>query len=249
MPQLGSHLHSAYVVANRLGSSVIEADRGAFFLGSTSPDIRVITRGDRSDTHFFDLDHYEAQDSVKRMFSEHPDLRFQADMDTTAASFMAGYITHLVLDELFISEIYRPHFGLQSGNGGSQYANLLDRALQYQMDLIDRQHGSEMSEVVSALSLHIRLPSVPFIAPQALEEWLAVSLDVAAQPANYSRFEKMILRHMQNAELTDDTISSLLEDPQNLITEASSHIESATLSQFWFDAHDAIEAKLIEYFK
>ena len=249
MPQLGSHLHSAYVVANRLGSSVIEADRGAFFLGSTSPDIRVITRGDRSDTHFFDLDHYEAQDSVKRMFSEHPDLRFQADMDTTAASFMAGYITHLVLDELFISEIYRPYFGLQSSNGGSRYANLLDRALQYQMDLIDRQHGSEMSEIVSALSIYIRLPSVPFIAPQALEEWLAVSLDVAAQPANYSRFEKMILRHMQNAELTDDVISSLLEDPQNLITEASSHIESATLSQFWIDAHDAIEAKLIEYFK
>ena len=106
MPQLGSHLHSAYVVADRLGSPTIDADRGAFFLGSTSPDIRVITRGARADTHFFDLDHYEAQDSVKRMFSEHPNLRFQADMDTSAASFMAGYITHLVLDELFRSIFY-----------------------------------------------------------------------------------------------------------------------------------------------
>jgi len=249
MPQLGSHLHSAYVVADRLKSSVIEADRGAFFLGSTSPDIRVITRGNRADTHFFDLDHYEAQDSIKRMFSEHPDLKFQADMDTTAAAFMAGYITHLVLDELFISEIYRPYFGLRSTNGGSQYANLLDRALQYQMDLIDRKHGSEMSEIVSALSVRIKLPLIPFIEPGNLEEWLTVSRDVAAQPPDYSRFEKMILRHMQSADLADDAISRLLEDPQHLITEASSQIESATLTQFWFDAHEAIEAKLIEYFK
>ncbi|HIE83575.1 MAG TPA: hypothetical protein EYQ00_06885 [Dehalococcoidia bacterium] len=249
MPQLGSHLHSAYVVANRLQSQTINADRGAFFLGSTSPDIRVITHGDRADTHFFDLDHYEAQDSIKRMFSEHPNLKFQADMDTTAASFVAGYITHLVLDELFISEIYRPYFGLYSTNQGTQYANLLDRALQYQMDLMDRSHVLPMSEVVAALSSGVQLPAVPFIEPGSLEEWLAVSIDVASQPPDYSRFEKMILRHMQSANLADDAISDLLGDPQRLVAEASSQIESATLREFWLDAHDMIEAKLIEYFK
>jgi hypothetical protein len=249
MPQLGSHLHSAYVVADRLQSSTINADRGAFFLGSTSPDIRVITRGDRSDTHFFDLDHYEAQDSIKRMFSEHPELKFQADMDTTAASFMAGYITHLVLDELFISQIYRPYFGLHSTNQGTQYANLLDRALQYQMDLRDRSHASSMTEVFTALSSGLQVPVIPFIEQRNLEEWLTVSIDVAAQPADYSRFEKMILRHMQSANLTDSEISNLLGDPQRLIEEASSQVASTTLEQFWFDAHDIIEAKLIEYFK
>jgi len=249
MPQLGSHLHSAYVVADRLESSTIDSDRGAFFLGSTSPDIRVITRGDRVDTHFFDLDHYEAQDSIKRMFLEHPNLKFQADMDTSAASFMAGYITHLVLDELFISEIYRPHFGLHSTNEGTQYANLLDRALQYQMDLMDRRHVLPMSEVAAALSSGVQLPTIPFIESGSLKEWLVVSIDVASQPADYSRFEKMILRHMQSANLADDDISDLLGDPQRLVAEASSQIESATLERFWFDAHDMIEARLIEYFK
>ena len=41
----------------------VPATSGAYLLGSTSPDIRVITRQDRLSTHFFDLNEHNHQDS------------------------------------------------------------------------------------------------------------------------------------------------------------------------------------------
>ena len=67
MPSLGSHLASAYGLADRLGHPHIDADRGAYYLGSTAPDIRVLLKVDRRHTHFFDLDDFGEQDSVARM--------------------------------------------------------------------------------------------------------------------------------------------------------------------------------------
>ena len=55
MPQLGSHLYSAYAIAEMLDCKEIDRARGAYFLGATAPDVRVITRNDRAVTHFFDL--------------------------------------------------------------------------------------------------------------------------------------------------------------------------------------------------
>ena len=90
MPSLGSHLLRAYRVAERLGLPEIEADRGAFLLGATAPDIRVITRRDREDTHFFRLDDLADQDSVARMFRENPSLAMPSGLDAaTTASYCA----------------------------------------------------------------------------------------------------------------------------------------------------------------
>ena len=47
MPSLGSHMARARALADRLRLPEIDADRGAYYLGSTAPDIRVITRMDR----------------------------------------------------------------------------------------------------------------------------------------------------------------------------------------------------------
>ena len=104
MPQLGSHLYSAYAIAEMLDCQEIDRARGAYFLGATAPDVRVITRNDRAMTHFFDLAEYGVQDSVGRMFREYPDLEFGSDSEQDYVAFILGYITHLVLDELFISE-------------------------------------------------------------------------------------------------------------------------------------------------
>jgi hypothetical protein len=51
-------------IALELGHADVPADSGAYLLGSTSPDIRVITKQDRLSTHFFDLNEHNHQDSV-----------------------------------------------------------------------------------------------------------------------------------------------------------------------------------------
>jgi hypothetical protein len=98
----------AKMLADALGLTDIDADRGAYYLGSTAPDIRAITRWDRERTHFFALDDFGHQDSVRSMFDAYPDLADRSKVSAGTASFLAGYLTHLVLDEGWISEVYRP---------------------------------------------------------------------------------------------------------------------------------------------
>ena len=72
MPPLGLHMVVARSLAGDLDSRVVDADRGAYYLGATTPDIRVLTRWDRARTHFFDLQCLSEQSGVHRLFEQEP---------------------------------------------------------------------------------------------------------------------------------------------------------------------------------
>jgi hypothetical protein len=80
----------------------------------------VITRNDREVTHFFGSDELMEQDSVARMFASTRGSRRRRAWTRRRTAFIAGYLTHLVLDETFIDEIYRPHFGALGATTRSQ---------------------------------------------------------------------------------------------------------------------------------
>jgi hypothetical protein len=108
MPPPVLHMSLAKTLADALALRDVDADRGAYYLGATAPDIRAITRWDRERTHFFNLDNFDPgqrQDDVRGL----PELSQRAKV-TRAASFLAGYITHPCWTRL-IAEVYRPLFG------------------------------------------------------------------------------------------------------------------------------------------
>ncbi|MCK9485127.1 MAG: zinc dependent phospholipase C family protein [Dehalococcoidia bacterium] len=249
MPSLGSHLKRARIVADRLDLPEIEADRGAFYLGATAPDIRVITRLDREVTHFFRLSELGAQDSVARMFREHPGLQAPSGLDAATTAFVAGYLTHLVLDESFIGEIYRPHFGAFSDRDGDPKANVLDRALQYELDRRDREDSGMMEEIRAAIARTAPVQGIPFIQDQHLVEWAIVSEDVAAQPADYSRFRRMMMRHLQTAGYDEATIERECEAPTDLVQEAFAIVSEERINRFWRDAQDQMTERVRGYLR
>ncbi len=249
MPSLGSHLKRARVVADRLGLPEIEADRGAFYLGATAPDIRVITRKDREVTHFFRLDDLGDQDSVARMFRENPGLATPSGLDAATTAFMAGYLTHLVLDERFIGQIYRPHFGALSEMGEDPRANVLDRALQYELDRRDREDEALMQEIRAAIARTAPVQGIPFIEDQHLVEWAIVSEDVAAQPADYSRFRRMMMRHLQLAGYDEAMIERECEAPMDLVRQAFDIVPEERIDRFWRDAQDKMTETVRGYLR
>jgi len=249
MPSLGSHLARARIVADRLGLPEIEADRGAFYLGATAPDIRVITRLDREVTHFFRLSELGEQDSVERMFREHPGLATPSGLDAAAVAFMAGYLTHLVLDETFIGEIYRPHFGPMSERNDDPKSNVLDRAMQYELDRRDREDTEAMTDVRASLSSTVPVRGIPFIEDEHLVEWLTVSEDVASQPADYSRFRRMMFRHLQMAGYDEATIERECEAPEDLVRQAFEIVSEDRLAQFWRDVTDLMTDRVRSYLR
>ena len=98
-------------IRHELGHRVVAENAGAFYLGATTPDIRVLTRRDRRDTHYFDLSNLEHQNSVEEFLKEQAHLADAGRLDDETAAFVGGYITHLVLDETYIVSMYRPYFG------------------------------------------------------------------------------------------------------------------------------------------
>lgn len=249
MPSLGSHLKRARIVADRLDFPEIEADRGAFYLGATAPDIRVITRLDREVTHFFRLSELGDQDSVARMFRENPALATPSGLDAATTAFVAGYLTHLVLDESFIGEIYRPHFGAFSENEGDPKANVLDRALQYELDRRDREDSGTMEEIRAAIARTAPVQGIPFIQDQHLVEWATVSEDVAAQPADYSRFRRMMMRHLQMAGYDEATIERECEAPHDLVREAFEIVPEERIERFWREVQDNMTERVRGYLR
>ena len=249
MPSLGSHLLRAYRVAERLDLREIEADRGAFFLGATAPDIRVLTKRDREETHFFRLTELSEQDSVARMFEENPSLATPAGLDAATTAFIAGYLTHLVLDETFIGEIFRPHFGSFSEIDGDPRANVLDRALQYELDRRDREHTEAMATIRASLAACRPVTGIPFIEDEYLVEWVTVSEDVAAQPADYSRFRRMMFRHLQAAGYDEAMIEHEIEHPLDLIREAFETVTAERVERFWRDADELMTESVRGYLR
>lgn len=249
MPSLGSHLLRAHRVADTLDLPEIEADRGAFYLGATAPDIRVITRRAREETHFFRLDDLARQDSVARMFEENPGLGMPSGLDAATTAFIAGYLTHLVLDETFIGEIYRPNFGALSEIGDDPKSNVLDRALQYELDRRDREATATMAEIRDALVRSRPVTGIPFIEDQYLVEWVTVSADVAAQSPDYSRFRRMMQRHLQNAGYDESAIDAFCEAPDALVEEAFGVVSIDRIERFWRVANEAMIERVREYLR
>ena len=95
-----------------------------------SPDIRIITRGKRDDTHFVPLDFEREGDGIEGLFHSHPNLAQASDLNEPTKAFIVGFASHLFTDELWILNLYRPYFGNREVFEDKLRGNLMDRALQ-----------------------------------------------------------------------------------------------------------------------
>ncbi len=83
---------------------------GAFLLGSIAPDARVSSGLDRAHTHFFEYHPTVDPPAVTEMLRRHPELRRPALTDAARIAFVAGYVAHLAMDEVWCTDILFPCF-------------------------------------------------------------------------------------------------------------------------------------------
>ncbi|HXH21776.1 MAG TPA: zinc dependent phospholipase C family protein [Dehalococcoidia bacterium] len=225
MPPPVLHMSLAKTIADGLRLAEIEADRGAYYLGSTAPDIRAVTRWERERTHFFDLNNFGHQDSVAAMFAAFPELADRAKVSAATASFLAGYITHLVLDEGWISEVYRPLFGERSVLAGSERANVMDRVIQFEMDRRqreDRETIEAMKADIAATALEV---TVGFIDIDTLRRWREVNLDFLRAPPTWERFRNVASRHLSAYGVTEpEHLEAFMAEVPSILQETVDHV-------------------------
>lgn len=84
--------------------------RGPFLLGNTAPDVQTISGQARVETHFYTIPRTTDRPACDALFAAHPHLAHAESLPPPQAAFVAGYLAHLVLDELWLSDVFQRHF-------------------------------------------------------------------------------------------------------------------------------------------
>ncbi len=171
MPNLPTHVSLALRVAARVSYPSIDRHLGCFLLGATAPDIRIVTKSERDQTHFAPLAIDRVGAGVEGLSRTHPGLADASKLNDETQVFLSGYFTHLVADETWILDIYRTYFDGHSPAGDQVLGNIWDRALQLDMDRAAREELGDMEEVRSLLKGSESGVDVGFIGPDTLGEW------------------------------------------------------------------------------
>ncbi|MFQ5878602.1 MAG: zinc dependent phospholipase C family protein [Dehalococcoidia bacterium] len=233
MPPLALHTAIAKEIADRLGHRTIDADLGSFYLGSTAPDIRVLLRCQREKTHFFDLHRFDQQNSVRGLFQAYPDLAQPDGLGPSTVAFLAGYISHLVMDETWIQDIYRPHFGTGSPLRGDIKANILDRVLQYELDRRQRSDSEKIARITREVAASALAVDVGFLDIESIHRWRQIATEVVNYSPDWERFRYIASRHLRAAGVdTPEAFAEFLKGLPDMLAEAMKYLGPQRLQAF-----------------
>lgn len=233
MPPIFLHMAVARDVSEQIRGTALVDEAGTYLFGASAPDIRVITRWERERTHFFSLDRLDHQDSVANFFAAHPELSSVDRLNATTIAFIAGYISHLALDETWIEKVYRPYFGQLSALGGDRMADTLDRVLQYELDLRRRRDPDARSEIHDALEHASLALDVGFLDSETLRRWQEVATDQTKYPADWERFRAQASRHLRDRGIeTSEDWARFREQIPELLQTVIDHVSTAQVDAF-----------------
>ena len=198
MPNLVVHIDLALQVAALLDHHRIRDNLACFLLGSTAPDIRAITKHDRSEYHFASLDFDDVGTGVENLFKSYPDLVNHQSYNGPTVAFLAGYITHIISDEIWIKNVYREYFGNRKIFEDPVIGNVMDRAMQL---LMDKKSWAVFDDVRHSLAGTTDDIQLPFITQSDLEKWANWVIEVGDRGFSWERIKFMANRIAQGDQI------------------------------------------------
>ncbi len=157
-PELAPDAHTA-----------LSAELPAFLLGNIAPDVQTVSGQPREATHFFPVPLNGAPAAARVLLDRHPGLAQPAQLGSAQAAFVAGYLAHLVFDQLWIAQIFEPVFGPTQGWAEFRERLYLHNVLRAHLD------GQDLHRLLpgDAAQLKAAEPSgwLPFEADPHLRTW------------------------------------------------------------------------------
>jgi len=89
----------------------LRASHPAYLLGSTAPDLCSLSGEAREATHFFVIPMTDRTPAHLHLRLTYPEMTSAAELPSDQAAFLAGYLSHLWLDQAWIAAIFEPFFG------------------------------------------------------------------------------------------------------------------------------------------
>ena len=193
----------------------------------------MITRKGREPYHFASLDFKEVGAGISGLLREHPQLAETEHGPTR--SFMAGYMTHLTLDETWITRMYRPLFGVHGVFETEAEGAVMDRVMQMELDTFALER---LDVLKSHLVGFVGGVDIPFIDGDTLAEWHEWVTDFVSREFTWERLRFMAMRITRGDEshpahaIADDFIRGM-PDTLDVLHET---VPTERLTEFKRDA-------------
>ena len=243
MPPICWHLVTVREASAQIDIPAVQEHPAWFLLGATSPDIRVISPFTRAQTHFFDIDLQEQESGTQRIFEQHPGLLRAALTDGHHQAFVAGYLTHLVMDELWITSVYRPLFGGASPLAEDDRRNLLDRIVQFGMDRRQRLDRELMGDIKRTLQDFTADGGIGFLDEPLLRRWHEVIGNLTDQLPEWEVFGRLAGRFFPNEDKEE-----IVRQAPDLLERAMQHVTEERLVRFRAEAITRSQQMVQGYF-
>ena len=125
---------------------LLTSNAPAYTLGSIAPDARVPAPDSRYATHFYTYSKPMEEAPWRAMLKAHPQLI--APTDDEQRAFVAGYVAHLAMDEVWSREMLGPQFALADWGKDLQYRFFI---LQDLLVFMDERDEKQISPTLLAL--------------------------------------------------------------------------------------------------
>jgi hypothetical protein len=201
---------------------------GAFILGNTAPDVQIVSRQSRQDTHFFrlPLDRH-AQYPWEVMFERYPQLENLREINSEQVAFLLGYMCHLQADFLWVQTIFHPLFGPQLDWGSFPERLYLHNVLRA---YLDAQILPTLDSVLIA-QMQAVIPNrwLPFIKDDHLIIWRDYLYEQLIPGAASRTVEVFASRQ----GLPTDDFNQLLSSESRMETEIFSRVPRSQLATYY----------------
>lgn len=229
MPPLTLHIGVAMAVIPQIQEPLLENNLGEYLFGATAPDARYLTGIPREETHFFPLDRESHQGSVRRFFQAKPHLKEGGRLWPPQRAFIAGYLSHLVVDELWIQDIYRPYFGKDSPLLDSREAALWDRALQFELE--QREHPGVTANLSALIGSASAAESLGLIEVGTLGRWRRLVAAALSADTPLERY-RLFAQNFPKGRFDIHDIESFLEAFPSIREQVLRYVPTQAIAAF-----------------
>lgn len=248
LPPLILHLSIAReVVRDKPELADLQRYTGTFYLGSTAPDIRLLTGAAREATHFFDLAHPTGNSGQKALFQAYPHLAPGSGLDGASKTFVAGYLSHLITDELWVMQVYQPYFGTEAAEDSRGLVQVWDRALQYELDLRERD-PQVMATIRQVIQDDPTVPGIPFISPEDYGRWRQFIVGATQREPSWERFSQYAQRFLvTQGKVSEEAVATFLADFATMRQRIVDYVPAPVLARFRQESVERSIAAAQEY--
>lgn len=197
--------------------------RAAFLLGSVAADARVGAGTPRSATHFYHyVQHMNAMPPWRVMMEAHPVL--WSPVDDAHEAFIAGYVAHLAMDEIWSRRMVAPYFV-----GGAWGDQRLRFVMLHVILIVLDERDERMLAGWQAEALGQAVPRnwLPFLPDAALIDWR----DLIYQQIRPGGISLTLNIFGQRAGKTPQELRQLLDSEQAMYEQLWQYVPQAYLAE------------------